>query len=107
MRGGNRGIVPASRYKPAIENGEQRVENSIDVETDVSICNAHDAIAELFEFNLASGIGLDFSGLAVRSTVNFNDHVLFAAYEVGEVVANRCLPDKFETTELPVSQPSP
>ena|GEM_PF-6396831 len=107
MRGA--GDLPASRLQrlPPLERREDRVQDSHEVAVDFVIMKASRPVASIAQDLFSCAIATALVVGRMCRAVDLDNKFLVAADEVGEIRANRLLPNELEPAEKAVSKAPP
>jgi hypothetical protein len=74
---------------------------------DIIVLYAEHSISESFQESCRTGVTLHFVICRMGCGIDLNNELGFPADKIGDIAANRHLPNKFETVELAIAQFSP
>jgi hypothetical protein len=74
---------------------------------DIIVLDSDNSVSEAFQKRCTALITRDLGIRGMRSAIDLNDELSLATNEVGNILADRYLPDEFEPTQLTIAQLSP
>jgi hypothetical protein len=92
---------------PRLRRRQDRIQDSLGVAADFVIAGPRHPVAAILQEPLASAIATKLIVGRMRRAVDLDDKSFLAANEVGEIWANRLLPNELEPAELAASKSSP
>ena len=89
------------------QHGEQLGQYAIYVFVDIRVVHADNLVAEFRQFLIALTIVCELYRRAVRASVDFDNHTLFAADKIDEIIFDCELTYELETSEATIAQVVP